>query len=140
VPIGVTGLRLDSLAVARTTITAPVSVTGVSSASPTVCMTLPNALYECNNVLLLVQPASLTIGTTNISVECKVDGVFQTTLTPTLAASIAFPTVLGAIFSITNANHQITVTAFVNAGTGTFGAGAGTTGAAPVAWAAAIPI
>jgi hypothetical protein len=78
----------------------------------------------------------LTLGTTNLDVELQVDAAFNQSLSGHMAASITRPGVTGtAVVTLGIGNHTLKITAFVDAGTGKFGANNGATGNAPNAWA-----
>jgi hypothetical protein len=139
-PIRLTGASIDTLAISRVAVAAPVNVTATSSATPGTVATIPAFSCEGGTYLVLVYAPFLTIGTTNLDVELWVDGAFQQSLSGHMAASIPRPgTTFGAPVALGNGNHALLVRAFVDAGTGVFGAGAGTTGVAPNAWAAVYP-
>ncbi len=139
-PIKLTGNQIDSLAITRAVIATPVSVVGTSSAAPTTCITIPNAFYEGGTYNVEVYAPFLTVGTTNLDIELWVDGVFSASLSGHMAASINRPGVsFNSYVALVNGNHALLVRGFVDAGTGTFGAGAGTTGVAPNAFAAVYP-
>jgi hypothetical protein len=140
VAIRLTGSQIDTLAIARVAIATEVNVVGTSSASPTTCLTIPNALYEGGDYLVQVYAPYLTIGTTFLDIELWVDGAFSKSLSGHMAASINRP---GATFqsyvALGNGNHPLLVRGFVDAGTGKFGANNGATGNAPNAFAAVYP-
>ena len=138
-PVQLSGNNIDTLAVSQVAITSSVTISGTSSASPTTCLTLPNVSYNGGRYLLIVSAINILKGTTNLDVEFKVDGTFQQSLSGHLAANLGPPAFLSGFFTLTPGNHAITVTAFVDAGSGTFTAGTGATGANPPAWAAVFP-
>src|SRR5207247_2285110 len=113
---------------------------GTSSAAPTTAITVPSFPVEGGTYKVEVYAPFLTIGTTNLDVELWVDGAFNVSLSGHMAASIPRP---GVTFSnyvaLVNGNHTLLVRGFVDAGTGVFGAGAGTTGVAPNAYCAVFP-
>lgn len=131
-PIRGEGKDYDTPDVARATVTAEVSVTAQSSAAGDTCMTIGPAEFEGGNYYVDVFAPYLTLGTTNLDVELWVDGVFSQSLSGHMAAAVTRPgcTLRGRV-ALTAGVHTLTVKAFVDAGTGKFGAGAGTTGVAP---------
>lgn len=136
-----TGQHISNLAVASASIATEASVTGTSSASPTTCMTVGPFAVDGGQYRVVVYSPYLTIGSTNLDVELKEGSTVLTTLSGHMTASVARPGVtLTAVVTLAQGNHTILVTAFVDAGTGKFGANAGTTGNAPNAWALVIPL
>jgi hypothetical protein len=82
----------------------------------------------------------LTKGTTNLDIELfdgasAAAGTFLQSLTGHMVASsiLGAGSTLVALVTLTAGAHNMTVTGFVDAGTGKFGAGTGATGAAPPA-------
>lgn len=139
-PIRLTGAQIDTLAIVRATIAAPVSIVGTSSAAPTTAITIPGAYYEGGTYNVEVYAPFLTIGTTFLDIELWVDGAFSQSLSGHMAASINRPgTSFNSYVGLSTGSHAMLVRGFVDAGTGTFGAGAGTTGVAPNAFAAVYP-
>ena len=135
-----TGVQIDTLAIVRATLTAPVNITGASSAAPTTAITVPSADYPGGQYEVRVYAPFLTVGTTNLDIELWVDGAFSSSMSGHMAASIARPgTTFTTLVTLTPGGHSFLVRGFVDAGTGVFGAGAGTTGVAPNAFAAVYP-
>jgi len=127
------GTELDTMYNSRVAISAEVSVTATSSATANACMTT-GAFSIANGGYYLVEVFTpyLTKGTTNLDVELWDGATFLTSLSGHMAASMTRPgTVMRAFVSLATGNHNLTVKAFVDAGTGKFGAGDGATGDAP---------
>ena len=132
----VTGSHIANLAVASTTITTEVSVTATSSATGNTCMTLGPFAVDGGQYVLEWYAPYLTIGSTNLDVELYEGTTFITALSGHMAASIARPGVSPrALLTLSQGNHTLKITAFVDAGTGKFGANNGATGNAPPAFA-----
>jgi hypothetical protein len=140
-PIQVVGNEIASLGVASAAITVEASITATSSATGTTCISTGQfGVVNAGNYWVEVFTPYLTKGTTNMDVELfdgatAAAGTFLQTLTGHMVAS----TILGAgvtlcaLVNLSAGAHTMTVTAFVDAGTGKFGAGTGTTGNAPPA-------
>lgn len=139
-PVRITGNSIGQLAIAQASITTEVSVTATSSATGNVCMTLGPTFYEGGTYLVVIDVPYLTKGTTNLDVELFVDGVFNQALSGHMAASTVIPGgQLVATVALVSGNHTLTVRAFVDAGTGKFGANNGATGNPPPAVAFVFP-
>lgn len=137
-----TGTVIDNLAIATATVTADVSVTATSSATGNTCMTIGPFLVNGGNYGVIVDVPYLTIGTTNLDVELWLDGAFNQSLTGHMAASIPRPGAMlfARLTGLSNANHTLVVKAFVDGGTGHFGANNGATGNAPNAVGFVLPL
>lgn len=139
-PVRGRGIDLDTFSVAEAQITATVNITATTSATGTTLMTTGPFTVENGGVYYVdVWVPFLTKGTTNVDIELfegvsAAAGTFLTTLSGHLVADGARPTYWVVRRTLTPGNHQLTVTGFVDAGTGVFGAGLGTTGAFPNAW------
>ena len=138
------GIDLDTYSVASAAITSEVSITATTSATGNVCMTLgPFTLENGGSYLFECFVPYLTKGTTNLDIELwegtPGTGTLLTTLTGHLAASVVSPSQLSAKLTLGAGSHTIKVTGFVDAGTGKFGANAGTTGNPPNAFAYITP-
>lgn len=126
---------------AAAAITTEASITATSSATGDTCIS--TGVFGIDNAgayYVEVFTPYITKGTTNIDVELfegatAATGTFLQTLSGHLAASVVIGAGIVYIAKVTLAagKHQLTVTAFVDGGTGKFGAGAGTTGNAPPA-------
>lgn len=139
-PVRLTGAQIDTLALVRAVQASPVSIVGTSSAAPTTAITIPSVEYPGGTYRVEVYAPFLTIGTTFLDIELWVDGAFSQSLSGHMAASINRPGVtFNSFVAMVFGNHALLVRGFVDAGTGTFGAGAGTTGVAPNAYAAVYP-
>lgn len=131
-PVQQTGQTLGSLAVAQAAITASVTTTATSSATATVLMTLgPFESLGLSYVVELFSPG-VTKGTTNVSLELWVDGVFNQSIVSLLVNATAInPFSWRGVVALAPGVHTLTVRGFVDAGTGTLTAGTGATGAQP---------
>jgi len=137
----VTGAHIANLAVASASIATEVSVTATSSATGNTCMTIGPFAVDGGQYRFVWYAPYLTIGSTNLDVELFEGTTLQTTLSGHMAASVARPGVTGtAVVTLAQGNHTLKITAFVDAGTGKFGANNGATGNAPNAWALVIPL
>lgn len=128
--------------IAAATLTTEASITATSSATGNTCIsTGVFGVQNGGNFYVEIWTPYLTKGTTNLDIELfegasAAAGTFLQTLTGHMTAS----SVLGqgiclcAKVALTAGAHNMTVTGFVDAGTGKFGAGAGTTGNAPPAF------
>jgi hypothetical protein len=140
-PIQIVGSEIASLDVISASITTEASITATSSATGNTCIsTGVFGIVNAGNYWVSVFTPYLTKGTTNLDVELfegsSSSGTFLQTLTGHMTASDILgscPT-LTARLSLSNGAHNLTVTAFVDGGTGKFGAGTGATGNAPPAW------
>lgn len=141
-PVRARGIDLDTFFVASASIAAPVSVTATSSATGTTCIT--TGAFTVDNpgsFLVTVFTPSLVRGTTNLSIELFDGSTFVTSLmTPAAAAIPLIPVTLRALATLALGGHTLKVTGFVDAGTGTFGAGSGATGQAPPAFMTVQPV
>jgi hypothetical protein len=130
-----TGREIANLAVTSSQITVSTTTTATSSGTATALMTLPNAFYEGGDYLVWLDAPFITKGTTNIDIEVWVDGVFSVAMTGHMAASTVIPGgILSSKVTLSAGNHVITLRGFVDAGTGTLGAGTGATGQNPPAF------
>lgn len=126
--VRITGASIAQLAIATKSATAEVSVTATTSATGNTCLDFGNAWYEGGVYLVNIYTPYLTIGSTNIDVELYDGATFLSALSGHLTASTVHPGgVIGAFVTLGTGNHDLKVTAFVDAGTGKFGAGDGAT-------------
>lgn len=130
------GTDLDTFDLASATIAAEVSITHTSSGTADTCITTGAFTVDNGGTYYIeVYTPYLTIGTTNLDVEVWDGATLISSMSGHMAASITRP---GATFSVkttlAQGGHNITVKAFVDAGTGKFGANNGATGNAPNAW------
>jgi hypothetical protein len=140
-PIQVEGLVIEHLDFVHAAITVEASITATSSATGDTCIsTGVFGLDHAGDYYVEVFTPYITKGTTNIDVELfegatAAAGTFLQTLTGHMTASttIGFCPNMRVLLALTKGAHQLTVTAFVDGGTGKFGAGAGTTGTPPPA-------
>lgn len=140
-PIQLSGRNIDTMDFAFATITTEASITHTSSATGDTCITTGKfGLENGGNYYVEVFTPYITKGTTNIDVELF-DGATAAagTFLQTLSGHMTASDILGAgvtyiaRVNLTAGVHNMTVTAFVDGGTGKFGAGTGTTGNAPPA-------
>lgn len=127
------GIDLDTNYNARVAIATEVSVTATSSATGTSCITTGAfSIQNEGTYLIEVFVPYLTKGTTNLDVELWDGATLLTSLTGHMTASVALPGANMETFqSLAAGGHNLTVKAFVDAGTGKFGANNGATGNAP---------
>ena len=140
-PVTLSGRNIDTMDLVRASITTEASITATSSATGNTCITTGKFTVENGGTYYVeVFTPYLTKGTTNLDVELfdgasAAAGTFLTTLTGHMTASAVLGGVsqLLALVTLTAGSHNMTVTAFVDAGTGKFGAGTGATGQPPPA-------
>ncbi len=138
-PIRGRGIDLDTMSLVEASITASVNLTATSSATGTTALTTGVFSVENpGNFYAEVWTPQLTRGTTNLDIELfegasAAAGAFLTSLLHVTAALGIGSQYLIARVALAAGNHQLTVTGFVDGGTGVFGAGAGTTGSQPPA-------
>lgn len=140
-PIQLEGQVIEHLDFVHASITTEASITATSSATGDVCIsTGVFGLDHAGDYWVEVFTPYITKGTTNIDVELfegatAAAGVFLQTLTGHMTASDILGSCVSLVTLLTLAAgaHNLTVTAFVDGGTGKFGAGTGATGAAPPA-------
>jgi hypothetical protein len=139
-PVRGRGIDLDTFSVAEAVLAVEASITATTSATGNTCITTGVFSVENpGNFWVEVWTPYLTKGTTNIDVELfegatAAAGTFLTTLSGHLAADGPKPSYYQVRRALTAGNHTLTVTAFVDGGTGKFGANNGATGNAPNAW------
>ena len=135
------GRNIDTLDLIRATITTEASITATTSATGNTCISTGKFTVENGgNYYVEVFTPYLTKGTTTLDIELfdgasAAAGTFLQTLTGHMTASAVLGGVshLQALVSLIAGTHNMTVTGFVDAGTGKFGAGNGATGNAPPA-------
>jgi hypothetical protein len=140
-PVLLSGKNIDSLDLVRATLTTEASITATSSATGNTCITTGKFSVENGgNYYVEVFTPYLTKGTTNLDVELfdgatAAAGTFLQSLSGhmTASATLGQGVVLCALVSLIAGSHNLTVTGFVDAGTGKFGAGTGATGQPPPA-------
>jgi hypothetical protein len=134
------GIDLDTMSNAEAQLAASVNIVATTSAAGTTILTTGVFSIENPGVFYVeVWTPQLTRGTTNLDIELfegasAAAGTFLTSLLHATAAIGIGPSFLTARRTLAAGNHQLTVTGFVDGGTGVFGAGAGTTGVIPNAW------
>ena len=139
-PIRGRGLDLDTMSVAEVQASTNTTLNATSSATGNVALTLgPFSVEGPGNFYVEVFTPSLVKGTTNVSLELWLDGApgtgtVLTTLTGLLSAN-ATPCYSVVRVALTNGNHTLRVAGFVDAGSGTFTGGLGTTTNFPNSWA-----
>ena len=135
-PVLMSGQNIANLDFAVATITTEVSVTATSSATGNTCMTTGTIFLENGGTYYVeVFTPYLTKGTTNLDVELWDGSTFLQSLSGHMAASATLGqgVVLAARRALASGSHTLTEKAFVDAGTGKFGAGDGATGNPPPA-------
>jgi hypothetical protein len=140
-PIQMEGAVIEHLDFAAAAITAEASITATTSATGNLCIQTPVfGISNPGDYYVEVFTPYLTKGTTNMDVELfegasAAAGSFLQTLSGHMTASAALGSgiVLVARVTLAAGAHQMTVTAFVDGGTGKFGAGTGATGQPPPA-------
>ena len=141
-PIRGRGIDLDTMSIAQASISASVNITATSSATGTVVLsTGVFSVDNPGNFQVIVFTPQLTRGTTNLDIELKDGTTFLTSLTGHYTAAVPIlPVTMQAIIALALGTHTLNVTGFVDAGTGVFGAGAGTTGNPPNATITVRPV
>ena len=142
-PVRLRGVDLDTMSIARTAISSNVTLNATTSATGNVAITLgPFTVENAGVYRVKVYTPSLVKGTTNVSLELwegtPGTGTVLTTLSGLLAAS-AIPFISEVFVNLSGGNHTLKVAGFVDAGSGTFTAGVGTTTTFPNAWAGVYP-
>jgi hypothetical protein len=139
-PIRGRGIDMDTMSVAEVQASTNTTLNATSSATGNVALTLgPFTLEGPGNFYVEVFTPSLVKGTTNVDLELWLDGApgtgtVLTTLTGHLAAS-EIPCYVVVRVALTGGTHTLRVAGFVDAGSGTFTGGVGTTGTFPNSWA-----
>lgn len=139
-PVRGRGIDLDTFSVASAQIAAEASITATTSATGNTCISTGAFTVENPGVFFVdVWTPYITKGTTNIDVELfegasAAAGTLLTTLSGHLAADGPKPSYYVARVTLAAGGHNLTVAAFVDAGTGKFGANNGATGNPPNAW------
>jgi hypothetical protein len=140
-PIQLEGNVIEHLDFVHASITSEVSITATSSATGDTCIsTGVFGITNPGDYYVEIFTPYLTKGTTNLDVELfegatAATGTFLTTLTGHMTASDILGSCpnLSALVTLAAGSHRLTVTAFVDGGTGKFGAGSGATGQPPPA-------
>lgn len=140
-PIQVVGSEIANLDVASAKITSEASITATSSATGNTCISTGQFGCQAGSYYVQVFTPYVTKGTTNIDVELfdgatAAAGTFLQSLSGHMTASsvLGQGIVFAALVTLSGGSHNMTVTAFVDGGTGKFGAGDGATGNAPPAY------
>jgi len=130
------GIDLDTFYNARASIATEASITATSSATGNTCITTGAFTIDNGGTYeITVFTPYLTLGTTNLDVELWDGATLLTSLTGHMAAGMTRPgATLKTFQTLGPGAHTLTVKAFVDAGTGKFGANNGATGNAPNAW------
>jgi hypothetical protein len=142
-PVRIQGIQIDTFSNAETFAASNTSLVATTSATGTVALTLgPFNVENGGNYYVDVYTPSLVKGTTNVDLELwegtPGTGTLLTTLSGHLAAS-AIPFYSSVRVNLAAGNHTLKVAGFVDAGSGTFTGGAGTTGAFPNSYARVRP-
>src|SRR5215475_10034736 len=142
-PVRMRGIDLDTVDTAFVAVTSNVSISATTSATGTVVANTGSFSVDGGSYWVDVYTPSLVKGTTNVDLELWLDGAPGTgTLLTTLSGHLtanAVPFVSEVFVNLTTGNHSLRVAGFVDAGSGTFQAGAGTTGNFPNAFLAVYP-
>lgn len=143
-PVRLRGIDLDTMALARTTASASVTLNTTTSATGVVALTLGPFTVESPGLYRVrVWTPSLVKGTTNVDLELwqgtPGTGAMISTLSGHLTAN-ATPFIADVFVTLSGGSNTLKVAGFVDAGSGTFTAGAGTTGNPPNAYAAVYPV
>lgn len=139
-PIRGRGIDLDTMSLAEAQISASVNLVATTSATGTTAIQTSVFTVENPGVFYVeVWTPQLTRGTTNLDIELfdgasAAAGTFLASFVHVTAALGIGPSFLASRRTLAAGSHQMTVTGFVDAGTGVFGAGTGATGNAPNAW------
>lgn len=142
-PVRGRGIDLDTYSLAETQAATNTNLTATTSATGNVALTLgPFTVDTQGNYYVDVFTPSLVKGTTNVDLELwegtPGTGTMLTTLSGHLAAS-AIPFNVSVRVFLSAGAHTLKVAGFVDAGTGVFSGGAGTTGNFPNSWARVRP-
>lgn len=130
--VQLTGQAIAGFATATGTATSNQTTTATTSGTSTVLLTAGPAEFTGGSYDVYLFAAAVTKGTTNVSLELWLDGVFNQSIVALSTNAVA----IGGFYwagrlSITAGVHTVTVRGFVDAGTGTLVAGTGATGANP---------
>lgn len=126
------GQSLGNINVANVAITANVTTTATSSGTATVLMTLGPVNFQDGPYVFELQSPGVTKGTTSVTLELWIDGVFNQSITAAYVNATAItPFYWKGVATPGAGVHTVTVRGFVDAGTGTLTAGTGATGAQP---------
>jgi hypothetical protein len=144
-PIHFRGIDGDTYDLATASSATTTNIVATSSATGTVVLTLgPFNVENGGTFAFEMFLPSLTKGTTNVDLELwdgtPGTGTLLTTLTGHLAANIASPGFYVVYVTLATGTHTLKVAGFVDAGTGVFNGGAGTTGALPAVRARVRPV
>jgi len=139
-PVRGRGVDLDTMSVFEVQISSSVTISATTSATGTVVLNSGSFTLDGPKTLYLEAFTPVLVkGTTNVSLEWWLDGAPGTgtllTVANTLLTGNVAPYYNVTRVSLTNGNHTLRLAGFVDAGTGTFTAGAGTpTATNPNAW------
>lgn len=132
-PVRQRGIDLDTMYNARAALATEAAITATSSGTGNTCITTGAfSIENAGTYLVEVFTPYLTLGTTNLDVELWDGAVLIASLSGHMAAAVTRPGCTMTVFAALAAGaHNLTVKAFVDGGTGKFGAGSGATGNAP---------
>src|SRR5215831_6478430 len=130
-PIRQRGLDTDTFDIVRAAVTTNQSISATTSATGTVLINSGSFFVENPGTFEVVTyTPSLVKGTTNVDLELWLDGAPGSgTLLSTISGHLtanATPFLSTVNVTLTGGNHTLRLAGFVDAGTGTFTAGAGT--------------
>lgn len=142
-PVRGRGIDLDTYSLAEVQAATNTTLSATTSATGNVALTLgPFTVDNPGTFYVDVFTPSLVKGTTNVDLELwegtPGTGTLLSTLSGHLAAS-AIPFYATVRLALAAGAHTLKVAGFVDAGSGTFTGGAGTTGAFPNSWARVRP-
>jgi hypothetical protein len=140
-PIQVIGSEISNMDIANASITTEASITATTSATGNTCITTGQFGVAAGVYYVEIFTPYLTKGTTNLDIELfdgasAAAGTFLQSLSGHMTASsiLGMGICLCAKVTLAAGSHNMTVTGFVDAGTGKFGAGTGATGQPPPAY------
>jgi hypothetical protein len=130
--IQLSGQAIQGFATATGTITTNATTTATTSGTATVLLTAGPNDFAGGVYDVILQSPGVTKGTTSVTLELWVDGVFNQSIVASFVNATAIsPFYWSGRVSLVSGIHTITVRGFVDAGTGTLTAGTGATTAQP---------
>lgn len=131
-PIQLSGQAIQGFATAFGSITTNATTTATTSGTATVLLTAGPNDFAGGSYDVILQSPGVTKGTTSVTLELWVDGVFNQAIVSSFVNATAIsPFYWSGRISVTSGIHTVTVRGFVDAGTGTLTAGTGATTAQP---------
>lgn len=130
--VRVVGPYVQGLDVVSNAISADAATSAISSATATVLMTAGPVYFPGGTYDVLLSAPAVTKGTTSITLELWIDGVFsQSIVAAVVNATNPNPFFWTGRVTVVDGVHTFTVRGFVDAGTGNLRAGTGATGQSP---------